>query len=93
MKRTLTPAQYVTYAFGGVNALARALTRVCGRKVYPSTVSRWAQNPERENPGEGLIPPEWHRPILRAADEDAIRGVGPEQIILGGTVDDQDHQA
>lgn len=87
MAKQATPAKFVIHRFGGVRALARALSCVLDKRVQESTVSRWARNPARRNADVGYIPPSWHRPILQAAVQEGV-DVQAEHLVNGGPIEE-----
>lgn len=67
---TESPAKKVITAFGGVRATARRLTEA-GHKITASGVCRWARPREKRGLG-GRVPWDWHRTILRVAEDDGL---------------------
>ena len=65
-----SPAAVVTQAFGSSNALANALD------IHASTAWRWLRG--------GLIPAEYHVPILDASDRIGL-GLTPDDLVRGRT--------
>lgn len=87
MQKQATPAVFVTRQFGGARAVARALSEIVGREIQASTVTRWARNPARADAEAGYIPPVWHRPLLKAAQQRGI-DLRAEHLVVGGPIEE-----